>query len=71
MAGESSKQIIENTTQVPSLPLEFFEGITKNFSERRQIGQGGSGIVYKVRFNHTFSAIGIYLGIIIFVNDRV
>jgi hypothetical protein len=31
------------------LPLAFLEDITEHFSEERKIGEGGFGMVYKVK----------------------
>jgi predicted Ser/Thr protein kinase len=34
------------------LPFQFIRDITDDFAEERILGEGGFGVVYKVRFRH-------------------
>ena len=48
------EKMLENILQDPSeppvsLPLEFLEAITDNFSSDHELGRGGFGVVYKVQ----------------------
>ena len=47
---------LQDTSLPPrEFPLEFLQLITNNFSEDSIIGEGGFGVVYKVRLLITFS----------------
>lgn len=50
---ENKPQHISTLPTVPT--LQFFEGITRNFSDEREIGRGSFGVVYKVCFKFSFS----------------
>ncbi|WVZ96617.1 hypothetical protein U9M48_042232 [Paspalum notatum var. saurae] len=41
------KKLEDQTTTPVSLPLEFLKAITCNFSDDRELGRGGYGVVYK------------------------
>lgn len=55
MVGESSrrpnlKSMLQDIQAKPcNLPLEFLSDITDDFSDEREIGRGGFGVVYKVK----------------------
>lgn len=53
-----SKEVVEGEAdQAPELPLISFESLvlaTGNFSDSNKLGQGGFGIVYKVKKNRSF-----------------
>lgn len=40
-----------------SIPLQYLRDITANFSADRELGNGGFGVVYKVRSNNILSLI--------------
>jgi hypothetical protein len=40
--------------------LEHLKDITENFSRDRILGEGGSGVIYKVRANHLHFSFGKY-----------
>ena len=46
---EVLESILAGLAKPRDLPLAFLEHITENFSEERNIGEGGFGTVYKVR----------------------
>ena len=47
---DSLESILHDRSSKPrALPLQFFKEITDNFSYERVLGEGGSGMVYKVR----------------------
>ena len=43
-----------------NLPLQYLRSITNNFSDERLLGEGGFGMVYKVRLNHIFRSCQAY-----------
>ena len=63
----SSDDMLECILQDPhSMPrvmtLEYLKRITDNFSNKRLLGEGGFGKVYKVRLNHNiFPSSQIYV----------
>ena len=44
------EEILDGNMKPTDLRLALLENITDNFSKERQIGEGGFGMVYKVKF---------------------
>jgi len=57
MDSESSRydklesMVQDGRSEPHNLPLEYLRNITNNFSDKRLLGEGGFGKVYKVRLN--------------------
>nr|CDM86939.1 unnamed protein product [Triticum aestivum] len=47
MEHDVLEHILDGTKEPTNLPFELLKSITRNFSENREIGRGGFGIVYK------------------------
>ena len=44
------ERILAGTMEPIRLPFQVLACITENFSPKRKIGEGGFGVVYKVKF---------------------
>jgi hypothetical protein len=62
----SSDDMMEHILQDPNskprpMQFEYLKRITDDFSDKRLLGEGGFGMVYKVRLNHNiFPSSQIY-----------
>jgi hypothetical protein len=67
MYGESSKygslesMLHDQCSKPRALPLQFLKEITDNFSYERLLGEGGTGMVYKVRLKHVHLVFQTYV----------
>lgn len=50
MEHDLLEHILDGSMKPRDLPLSLLKNITGNFSEKRKIGEGGFGIVYRVNF---------------------
>uniref|UniRef100_A0A453GTY9 Protein kinase domain-containing protein n=1 Tax=Aegilops tauschii subsp. strangulata TaxID=200361 RepID=A0A453GTY9_AEGTS len=60
MGHDVLEHILDGTEEPTNLPFELLKNITGNFSEEREIGHGGFGMVYKVTLT-LYRILGTYM----------
>ena len=68
-SDDTLERILQDPNSMPRvMTLEYLKRITDNFSNKRLLGEGGFGKVYKVRLNHNiFPSSHIYVISLIFI----
>lgn len=56
------ESMLQDPCAVPMcLPMDFLKAITQDFSQEREVGRGGYGVVYKVMLLSFFTALFLIL----------